>query len=58
MERVECQFNNYDSDLPLDAGRIENLTNVLVDNEIISPTANITVSGECVWLFVSHTHTI
>ena len=47
MERVECVFNNYNSDLPLDDGlKIENLTSTLLQHNIIAPNSSIIVSGK------------
>lgn len=45
MERVECQFSSYISDIALDAGRIELLMNVLLNTGIISPNSSISISG-------------
>ena len=44
---MECVFNNYNSDLPLNDGqRIENLTRTLLQHNIIVPNSSITVSGK------------
>lgn len=43
MERIECQFNNYDSDVPLDNERIPRLMTAL--NSIIAPNSSISISS-------------
>ena len=46
MDRVECQFKNYISDLTLNLEQIETLMTKLVDEGVISTSDDIISSGK------------